>query len=91
MSGEFDSRKDSQSTKFERRPQIFVKLSFRESCDSKSSGLHAFENMVINLPVKILKLLKNDISGQLHGIFNMSFSTGKFPSVLKIAKHKKVI
>ena len=29
MSGEFDSRKDSQSTKFERRPRIFVKLSFR--------------------------------------------------------------
>ena len=45
MSGEFDSRKDSQSTKFEQRPQIFVKLSFRELCDSKLSGLHAFDNM----------------------------------------------
>ena len=32
MSGEFDSRKDSQSTKFERWPRIFVKLSFRELC-----------------------------------------------------------
>ena len=30
MSGEFDSRKDSQSTKFKQMPQIFVKLSFRE-------------------------------------------------------------
>ena len=29
MSGEFDSRKDSQS-KFEQKPQIFVKLNFRE-------------------------------------------------------------
>ena len=47
MSGEFDSRKDSQSTKFERRPQIFAKPSFRELCDSKLSGLHAFDNMVI--------------------------------------------
>ena len=47
MSGEFDSRKDSQSTKFEQRPQIFVKLSFRELRDSKLSGLHAFDNMVI--------------------------------------------
>ena len=37
MSGEFDSRKDSQSTKFERRPRIFVKLSFRELWDSKLS------------------------------------------------------
>ena len=44
MSGEFDSRKDSQSTKFEGRPPIFIKLSFRELCDSK---LHAFDNMVI--------------------------------------------
>ena len=47
MSGEFDSRKDLQSTKFERRSQIFVKLSFRELCDSKLSGLHTFDNMAI--------------------------------------------
>ena len=47
MSGEFDSRKDAQSTKFERRPQIFVKLSFRELCDSKLSELHAFDNVTI--------------------------------------------
>ena len=43
--------------------------------------------------MKILKLLKNDISQQLSDIFNMSFLTGQFPSVLKIAKvipiHKK--
>ena len=44
MSGEFHSRKDSQSTKFERRGQIFVKLSIRELRDSK---LHAFDNMAI--------------------------------------------
>ena len=47
MSDKFDSRKDSHSTKFEQRPQIFVKLSFRELCDSKLSGLHPFDNMVI--------------------------------------------
>ena len=47
MSGEFDSKQDSQSTKFERRPQIFVKLSFRELCNLKLSGLHAFDNMAI--------------------------------------------
>ena len=43
--------------------------------------------------MKILKLLKNDISQELSDIFNMSFSTGQFSSVLKIAKvipiHKK--
>ena len=44
----------------------------------KSSGPNS-------IPVKILKLLKNDISQQLSDIL-MSFSTGQFPSVLKIAK-----
>ena len=48
MSGEFDSRKDSHSIKFEQRSQIFVKLSFRELRDSKLSGLHPFGNMAIN-------------------------------------------
>ena len=42
---------------------------------------------------KILKLLKNDISTHLADIFNLSFSSGVFPSILKIAKaipvHKK--
>ena len=47
MSGELDSRKDSKSTKFKRRPQIFVKLSFRELSNSKLSGLHAFDKMAI--------------------------------------------
>ena len=39
-----------------------------------------------SLPTKILKLLKNYISTQLFNIFNISFSTGFFPSMLKIAK-----
>ena len=56
MSGEFDSRKDSQSTEFERRSQIFVKLSFRELCNSKLSGLHAFDKMVIIHEVKNRKV-----------------------------------
>ena len=47
MSGEFDSRKAIQSTKFEQRPQIFVKLSFKEFWDSKLSALDVFDNMTI--------------------------------------------
>ena len=53
MSGEFDSRKVSHSTKSERSPRIFVKflifnkLSFRELCDSDLSDLHPFHNMAI--------------------------------------------
>ena len=49
MLGEFDSRKDSHSTKFKRRLRILVKLSFRELCDSKLSGLRPFDNMAISL------------------------------------------
>ena len=47
MTGEFVSRKNSNSTKFERKPLIFVKLCVRELCDSKLSGLHPFDNMAI--------------------------------------------
>ena len=45
------------------------------------------------IPTKTLKLLKNDIFCQLADIFNMSFTSGTFPSALKITKvvpvHKK--
>ena len=47
MSEEFDSSKDSHSTKFAQRIQVFAKPSFRGSCDSKLSGLHPFGNMAI--------------------------------------------
>ena len=46
-----------------------------------------------SLPTKIIKLLKNDISAHLADIFNLPFSSGVFPFILKIAKvipaHKK--
>ena len=47
VSGEFDSRKDSHATKLEQRPWIYVKLSFRELCGSKLSGLHPLDNVAI--------------------------------------------
>ena len=47
MSGEFYLRRDSHSIKFERRQQIFVKLSFRELCALKLTGLHLFDNITI--------------------------------------------
>ena len=53
MSREFGSRKDSQLTEFEQRPQIFVKLRFRELYDSKSSGFHPFGNVAIIRRVKL--------------------------------------
>ena len=50
--GEYDSRKDPHSTKLKWRPWIFVKLSFRELCCSKLSGLHSFDYMAIIHRVK---------------------------------------
>ena len=41
MSEVFDSRIDSHSTK----ASNLCKATFRELCDSKLSGLHAFDNM----------------------------------------------
>ena len=53
---------------------------------NKSVGLNS-------IPIRILKLLKNNISTQLADTFNISFSTGVFPTTLKVAKvvlvHKK--
>ena len=49
MPREFDPRKDSHSMKFEQKPQILVKLSWRELYDSELSGLGSFENIVISL------------------------------------------
>ena len=45
----------------------------------KSSGPNS-------IPLKSLKLLKNDISQQRSDIFNTAFLTGQFSSVLKIAR-----
>ena len=51
-SGEFDSRKDSHSTKLEQRPRIFVKLSCSKLHGSKLSDLVPFDNMAIIHRVK---------------------------------------
>ena len=39
-----------------------------------------------SIPTEILHLLKEDISQPLKILFNLSFSTGEFPDLLKIAK-----
>ena len=39
-----------------------------------------------SIPIKILKLMKNDISDQLAVLFNLSFTSGLFPTILKASK-----
>ena len=74
-SGEFDSRKDSWLTRFEKRSQIFVKLSFRELFDSKLCDLHPFENMaIIHYKIgKIFLLIQNS------SVVNDTQGTHKYP------------
>ena len=54
--------------------------------NNKSTGQNS-------LLTKILKLIKNEILAHLADIFNLSFSSGVFPSILRIVKvvlvHKK--
>ena len=57
MSGKFDSRKDSHSTKLEKRPRIFVKLSFKEGCGSNLSGLHPFDTSFRVHEIPILEVI----------------------------------
>lgn len=45
----------------------------------KSSGPHS-------IPPKILHLIKYDLSGPLSFLFNLSFESGAFPSLLKLTK-----
>ena len=75
----------------ENRTQNYFMLSLTEKDE-----ISIFSNKSVGsniTPTKLLKLLVNDISSQLADISNMSFTSGVFPSALKIAKvvriHKK--
>ena len=63
-----------QSTDSEEIANIISSLNINKICGPFS------------IPNKILILLKHDISKQLADLFNLSFSSGSFPSILKTAK-----
>ena len=54
-------RRKIHSTNLEQRPWVLVKLSFIVLCDSKLSGLHPFNNMVIIHQLKIGKKQKSKL------------------------------
>ena len=73
---------------------FFVSPTDKTEIEDVISSLDSNKSVGPNdITIKILKLLKNDISSQLSEIFNISFSSGVFPSILKTAKvipiHKK--
>ena len=74
LSNESDSTIFLQPTDKEEIANIISSLN-----SNKASGPNS-------IPYGILFLLKNEISKQLAYLFNLSFMTGVFPSVLKITK-----
>ena len=58
---------------------LFILFTIRSITQDKSDGTNS-------IPIKILKLLNKDISDQQIILFNQSFSSGIFPSVLKTSK-----
>ena len=66
---------------------IFLQPTDKEEIATIISSLNSYKASGPNsIPYRILFLLKNDISKQLADLFNLSFMTGVFPSVLKTAK-----
>ena len=66
---------------------FFVSSTDKTKIENVISSLDSNKSVGPNsIPTKVLKLLKNDISSQLSEIFNISFSSGVFPSILKTAR-----
>ena len=66
---------------------LFLQPTDREEIVNIISSLNSNKASGPNsIPYRILFLLKNEISKQLADLFNLSFTTGVFPSVLKTVK-----
>ena len=66
---------------------FFVSSRDKTEIENVTSSLDSKKSVGCNsIPTKIMKLLKNDISSQLSEIFNISFFSGIFSSILKTAK-----
>ena len=66
---------------------IFLQPTYKEEITNIISSLNSNKASGPNsIPYRILSLLKNEISKHLADLFNISFITGVFPSVLKTTK-----
>ena len=66
---------------------MFLQPTDKEEIANIISSLNSNKTSGPNsIPYRVLFLLKNEISKQLADLFNLSFMTGVFPSVLKTAK-----
>ena len=90
----FSNKLNDEFLQHAKENSLFLKAASSNEIIYLISSLNESKSVGPNSPrTKILKLLKNDISLQMTNIFNLSFSTGVFPSELKFANvipiHKK--
>ena len=73
-------------------PKILVS---NDTTSAEPTEIANIFNSLFTSMSSITSFFENDVSTQLSDVFNVSFSTGVFPSILKIAKvapiHKKTI
>ena len=90
----FSNKHFSDFLNYRSNISFFVSPTDKTEIENAISSLDSNKSVGPNsFPTKILKLFKNDISSQLSEIFNISFFSGVFPSILKTSKvipvHKK--
>ena len=82
----FSQKRFSDFLKNRSNISIFISLTDKTEIENIISLLDSNKSAGLNsIPTKVLKVLKNDISSQLSEIFNISFSSVVFPSILKTA------
>ena len=90
MSGEFDSRKDSQSTKFEWRMQIFVKLSWMVFFAFNQYWATNFHSIFFAGNISVLFATWNDVS--IYFVSNVtSYPSFYFSQMLMLCKKEVTI
>ena len=94
LSNSFSHKDFSDFLKNRSNISFFVSPTDKTEIENIISSIGSNKSVGPNsIPTKVLKLLKNDIFSQLSEIFNISFSSGVFPSVRETAKvipvHKK--
>ena len=83
----YSHKRFSEYLKHQCSNSIFTQPTDREEIANIISSLNINKTCgPFSIPNKILILLKHDISKQLADLFNLSFSSGSFPSILKTAK-----
>ena len=83
----YSNKHFSEYLKYQCNNSVFIQPTDREEIANIISSLNINKTCgPFSIPNKILILLKHDISKQFADLFNLSFSSDSFPSIIKTAK-----